>query len=356
MRFMPVTADKFWIETAKFLATLRCAPDRIIAPGQFRSLLPGVVAYEQKHLSAAPEAVVLHKGMLEKLGPEWIERITADLQPTFGNEVFVVFSSSHPHRSIVGSIHFTAYLKRLELLISRQKTARVVANQAVDQESIRWACRLLLLREPESENEIQSYLQCPDVRSLQRALLASPEFRSLQRAAVNNEQVVTNPDVPCTFFMHIPKTGGTTLHGLLASHYPESQICPERHNHLTNLTIGELSTFRLFSGHFDWSSINLIPAQSRRIVTILRDPARRLLSMYRFLRAHDPNYARASSLDRILLANEYTAEVFFRQPSVRASPWFNNGMVRACGHDRVWTMGKSENRFPADAARPRGSG
>ena len=309
--------------------SLRLRTDRIIVPGQFRSLLPGAIPYERLDLHPAPEAVVLHKGMLEKLGREWIERATAALQPTFANEVFVVFSKSHLAGSVSESIHFTAYLEKLEFLSSQHETAGVIANKAVDRESIRWACRLLLLREPESENEIQSYLQCPDVWSLQRAFFASPEFRSLQREAAHHGRVVADTDVPCTFFVHIPKTGGTTLHNFLASHYPNDQICPERHNHLTNLTIRELSAFRLFSGHFDWTSIDLFPVRSRRIVTILRDPTTRLLSMYRFLRAHDPNYARARNLDLILLANVYTAEAFFMHSSVRASPWFNNGLVNA---------------------------
>jgi hypothetical protein len=327
---MSVLADKYWVEAAKFVRSCGCAADRVIAPGKFRSLMAGTVAYEQRHLCAAPEGLVLHKGMLEKLGRTWIEQATAGLQPAFANEVFVVFSRLYPCNSVSQSIHFAAYLERLELLSGEQDNAAAIVNQTVDRETIAWACRLFLLREPESENEIDSYLlQCPDVRSLQRAFLASPEFRSLHRAQDTHGQAVAEPDLPRTFFMHFPKTGGTTLHNLLASHYPKTQICPERHNHLINLSIGELSAFRLFSGHFDWSSITLVPARSRRIVTMLRDPAFRLVSMYRFLRAHDPNYARACGLELILLANDCTAEAFFRHSSVRASRWFNNGLVHA---------------------------
>jgi hypothetical protein len=62
---MSVIADNYWVETANFVASCDCAADRVIAPGQFRSLLPGAVAYEQRHLHPAPEAIVLHKGMLE---------------------------------------------------------------------------------------------------------------------------------------------------------------------------------------------------------------------------------------------------------------------------------------------------
>jgi hypothetical protein len=326
---MSVIADNYWVETANFVASCDCAADRVIAPGQFRSLLPGAVAYEQRHLHPAPEAIVLHKGMLEKLGRKWIEQATAGLQPAFANEVFVVFSRSAPRRSVAKSTHFEAYLERLELLSPGRENVETVAKQVVDRECVVWACRLFLLREPESENEIQSYLEYPDVCSLHHAFLSSGEFRSLQRAEIHDANELMGSKAPSTFFLHIPKTGGTALHNLLASNYRESQICPERHNHLVNMTIGEVRAFRLFSGHFDWSSMMLVPAGSRRIVTLLRDPAARLLSMYRFLRAHDPGYARACNLDLILLANECSANEFFNLSSVRASPWFNNGLVHA---------------------------
>ena len=152
---MSILADRYWIEAAKFVRRCGCAADRVVAPSQFKSLLPGTVAYDQRHLRPTPEAIVLHKGMLEKLGREWIERATAGLQPAFANEVFVVFSRLHPCSSVSQSIHFAAYLDRLELLTEEQENAPAIVNQIVDRETVAWACRLFLLREPESENEIE---------------------------------------------------------------------------------------------------------------------------------------------------------------------------------------------------------
>lgn len=120
---MSVLADKYWVEAAKFVRSCGCAADRVIAPGQFKSLMPGTVAYEQRHLCAAPEVLVLHKGMLEKLGRTWIEQATAGLQPAFANEVFVVFAKSDLRGSVAKSIHFAAYLETLELLSSAKENA-----------------------------------------------------------------------------------------------------------------------------------------------------------------------------------------------------------------------------------------
>jgi FkbM family methyltransferase len=113
---MSVLADKYWVEAAKFVRSCGCAADRVIAPGQFKSLMPGAIRYEQRHLCATPEVLVLHKGMLEKLGRKWIEQATAGLQPTFANEVFVVFSRLHSRSSVGMSTHFAAYIESLESL------------------------------------------------------------------------------------------------------------------------------------------------------------------------------------------------------------------------------------------------
>jgi len=113
---MSVLADRYWIEAAKFVRSCGCAADRVVGPGQFKSLMPGIVAYEQRHLCAASEVLVLHKGMLEKLGRTWIEQATAGLHPTFANEVFVVFTKSDLRGSVATSDHFAAYIETLESL------------------------------------------------------------------------------------------------------------------------------------------------------------------------------------------------------------------------------------------------
>jgi FkbM family methyltransferase len=125
---MSVLADKYWVEAAKFVRSCGCAADRVIAPGKFRSLMAGTVAYEQRHLCAAPEGLVLHKGMLEKLGRTWIEQATAGLHPTFANEVFVVFTKSDLSGSVATSTHFAAYVESLESLNPEPQSVTTAAG------------------------------------------------------------------------------------------------------------------------------------------------------------------------------------------------------------------------------------
>jgi len=86
-------------------------------------------------------------------------------------------------------------------------------------------------------------------------------------------------------FIHIPKTAGTSLTEAIGSQIPKERICPERLDHLNNWPVGELDRFTFFSGHFSRSAVERIPGE-KRIATILREPASRLLSWYYFARSH----------------------------------------------------------------------
>lgn len=130
-----------------------------------------------------------------------------------------------------------------------------------------------------------------------------------------------------TVFLHLPKTGGTTMHHLLKKHYPEQSICPERFNGLRNYAAGELANYRMFSGHFDLPSANLIPG-NKKIITMLREPVSRLISLYYFQRAHRMEEIERHNLHIARLANKYSISEFFQDPEVRAMPGINNSMTR----------------------------
>lgn len=88
-------------------------------------------------------------------------------------------------------------------------------------------------------------------------------------------------------FLHIPKTGGTTLNRILERQYSttayyEDQVtdgdmnCREGVLALTELQKQE---FRVFSGHFSFGIQDILPHPSW-MITLLRDPVERLLSQY----------------------------------------------------------------------------
>lgn len=90
--------------------------------------------------------------------------------------------------------------------------------------------------------------------------------------------------VPRTVFIHVPKTGGTTLDSHLADCYPAKLVCPARfHPELENLALEkDLSGYGLLSGHFYYSWILKYSGfgKETRYVTMLRDPVKRQISWY----------------------------------------------------------------------------
>ncbi len=126
-------------------------------------------------------------------------------------------------------------------------------------------------------------------------------------------------------FVHLPKCGGTTLHAMLCSQFASDRICPERHDTLGDWTINELATYDLFSGHFDVSCCRSIPGRLS-MVTMLRAPKSRLLSLYHFWRAHRPHPDR-DGYDLLRLARSCSIEAFFGHPTVIAHTTIRNAMT-----------------------------
>jgi len=85
-------------------------------------------------------------------------------------------------------------------------------------------------------------------------------------------------------FLHIPKTAGQSVHHSLTGLYLPDEICPARTNEaLYKYSISDLSKYKLFSGHLDWSIIRLT-GRFDYVFTVLRDPLDRILSFYFYLR------------------------------------------------------------------------
>lgn len=86
-------------------------------------------------------------------------------------------------------------------------------------------------------------------------------------------------------FLHIHKTGGTSLHEFLLTQFPNDRVCPERFNHLEEYTKEQLAGYEFFSGHFTARSIDRIDGP-KKVFTFLREPKARVLSLYYFWKSH----------------------------------------------------------------------
>lgn len=90
-------------------------------------------------------------------------------------------------------------------------------------------------------------------------------------------------------FLHIPKAGGTTLGHVISRQYPPEAYCEVTFDRLDTfdrffaLSDRELEKIRCIKGHFPFGIHTRVPARPV-YVTMLRDPVKRFISEYRFLK------------------------------------------------------------------------
>jgi hypothetical protein len=128
-------------------------------------------------------------------------------------------------------------------------------------------------------------------------------------------------------FLHLPKCGGTTLHNMLVDWYGPANMHPERFNGLYQSSVQDLASKTLFSGHYDYYSTQLVPGNPR-LITFLRDPRSRLVSLYHFHRSHREDHIEKHGLKLARWANAYDIDEYFANPEVRAHPGINNTITR----------------------------
>jgi hypothetical protein len=162
-------------------------------------------------------------------------------------------------------------------------------------------------------------------------LLAWPPLASLEPLAGNPFAFWTGPPAS---LLHIEKTAGTALGQALCAHCHPMQI-------YTDSNLGEtqrlgapaapppadLADRKLIWGHYDLPGL-LRLAPGRRVVTLLREPRARVLSLYYFWRSIRPGRAEALADPRVRLAHELDLLDFLRCRQSAVHDSIDNAYVR----------------------------
>lgn len=199
----------------------------------------------------------------------------------------------------------------------------------LDPSQVAAAFSALLDRSPDSSQVVENNLHHDTIGDYIRKVVLSPEFLGRLTTAMRRQtlQDLRPLDEERIVFLHIPKCGGTTLHDLLSTWFGASALHLERHNQLYFYAAGDLASKTLFSGHFDYYSTQLIPGR-KTLVSFLRDPRQRLISLYHFHRAHRPEVIAKQNLQLAKWANELDIDAYFADPKIRAHPAINNAIAR----------------------------
>jgi FkbM family methyltransferase len=194
----------------------------------------------------------------------------------------------------------------------------------VTREQIRDAYICVLGREPESEQAYQAHTQVTSITDLRYILMLSLEYRSLFRSVLQAQERDT------LVFIHMEKTGGTTLHNVLAANFAPEKVAPLEEGVLRSFSAFESVKYDFFSAHCDYEIALAIPRRAKKFVALFRKPTERLVSFYRFFRSHPLNGDLGQN-DPHRLANTLSPEDFFSHSAIRSWAKVNNNYLRVFG-------------------------
>ncbi len=216
----------------------------------------------------------------------------------------------------------------------REKTTALPSKEVV-----REIYLSLLQREPD-QAALEAYsarLRSPnDLAGILVEMVRSSEFAICYADAAKCPNPIETYDHPCLVFLHIQKTAGTSIQNHLGDYFPGHEFYREHADSLHAFSPSQLSRYNVFAGHFNYDSLSYIPRRTLSIITFVREPRSRLLSLYYFLRAHEPShryYGNIMELAGILSVEEFFEDVTSR-PRARSDFW--NNMCRAIMGHRKW--------------------
>lgn len=142
--------------------------------------------------------------------------------------------------------------------------------------------------------------------------LARPGPNGWFASSQHTSRPASSPSSDALIFIHLYKTGGTTLNRIIEWEYKMSRICSVEptwwrwsYQRITRWSPRRLGKMEVFKGHMPFGLHRLIPRPANYI-TVLREPVERAISDYYFARRFKPHRHHRASL-------QLSLEEFFTQ-------------------------------------------
>ncbi len=156
------------------------------------------------------------------------------------------------------------------------------------------------------------------------------------------------------FFLHVPKSAGTSVLTILRSSFAENEICPQPPDGAWTVQWAtSVGGYQLYSGHFDAGFLEAIGTEGTKL-TMLRHPVARIISIYDFWRSYRWEHIRATLPDENgpAIAKQSNLSEFLATTSNFVRPNIYNATARQLlGAQRFEALWPDEDELIAEATR-----
>lgn len=150
-------------------------------------------------------------------------------------------------------------------------------------------------------------------------------------------------------FMHFPKTGGTTVHNCLAKLFSQDEICPERFDTISLWPKSLLDRYKFFSAHANLSSFAPISDRAR-IITFLRDPLERNISLFEYWASYSDAHIETYNLYQPRLAKSLGINEFFSRANRPQCAYLYNAYANSLAGINFSPFGIHHHENPREVA------
>lgn len=170
--------------------------------------------------------------------------------------------------------------------------------------------------------------------SLRMAPSGDPPLRMAPSGVGRSRVRIELQDDDVLFFVHIPKTGGMSLISVLERQFRPDEIFPPHsfvgRQGFEAYTPLERSRFRLVRGHLHAGTYSYVAryiASNPLCLTLLRDPAERLVSAYKHILRHSDNPLHEELVSRKVSLLEYVTSPAYAQYTTNFQTWMLVGAL-----------------------------